>query len=130
MPAPRPLSPHLQIYRWQLTMVLSISHRATGIALSVGTVLLVFWLVAAARGPQAFDAFQGFLGSWFGLLLLFGWSVSLFYHLANGVRHLVWDTGYGLDLPSTYASGWAVLVIAGALTVIAWVLGIAAWSEL
>lgn len=130
MPAPRPLSPHLQIYRWQLTMVLSISHRATGIALSVGAVLLVFWLVAAARGPESFDAFQGFLGSWFGLLLLFGWSISLFYHLANGIRHLVWDTGYGLDLPSTYASGWAVLVITGALTVLSWVLGIAAWSQL
>jgi succinate dehydrogenase / fumarate reductase, cytochrome b subunit len=121
----RPLSPHLQIYRPQLTSVLSITHRATGIALAVGTLLLVCWLIAAATGPQAFASLQGFMGSWLGLLLLFGWSVSLFYHLANGIRHLFWDAGYGFDLPTAYASGWAVLAATAALTIIAWVIALA-----
>ena len=99
--ADRPLSPHLQIYRWQLTSVLSILHRATGVALSVGTILLVWWLVPPLpTGPKPMTAVQDFLGSWIGLLLLFGWSLSLFYHLCNGIRHLVWDTGHALDLKS------------------------------
>ena len=89
--------------------MLSILHRATGVALSVGTILLVWWLVAAADGPGGLCQVQGFLGSWLGLLLLFGWSVALFYHLCNGIRHLCWDTGHGLDLHSVYAGGWAVL---------------------
>ena len=84
MPASRPLSPHLQVYKWQITMVLSISHRATGLALSMGTLLLVWWLVALATGPQAFAVAQGFVGSWLGRLLLLGWTFSLFFHLANG----------------------------------------------
>src|SRR5258708_16088954 len=91
-PAQRPLSPHLQVYRWQLTSVMSILHRATGIALSLGAILLVWWLGAASDGPEPYAAVQRFLGSWIGLLLLFGWSLALFYHLCNGVRHLVWDT--------------------------------------
>jgi succinate dehydrogenase / fumarate reductase cytochrome b subunit len=128
MSDPRPLSPHLQIYRWQLTSVLSILHRLTGIALTAGTILLVWWLVAAANGPDAFASAQWFLGSWFGLLLLFGWSVALFYHLCNGIRHLWWDTGRGLDLPAVYASGWAVLAATAILTILAWVAGIANWG--
>jgi len=124
----RPLSPHLQIYRWQLTMVLSILHRASGVALSVGAVLLVWWLLAAASGPDAYDVVQGFLGSWLGILLLFGWTVSMFYHLCNGIRHLAWDTGVGLDLKSTYATGWTVVVATAILTLIAWVAGIVRWS--
>ena len=96
--ADRPLSPHLQIYRWQLTSVLSILHRASGVTLSAGTILLVWWLIAAASGPEAYEGVQDFLGSWIGLLLLFGWTLSLFYHLCNGIRHLVWDTGHALDL--------------------------------
>jgi succinate dehydrogenase / fumarate reductase, cytochrome b subunit len=119
-PPPRPLSPHLQIYRPQLTSVLSITHRATGIALAAGTLLLVWWLVAAASGPQAFATVQGFMGSWFGLLLLLGWSASLFYHLANGIRHLFWDAGIGFELKTAYASGWAVVIATAALTAIAW----------
>ena len=126
---PRPLSPHLQIYRWQLTSVLSILHRAAGIALGVGAILLVWWLGAVADGPAPYAAFQGFIGSWFGLLLLFGWSVALFYHLCNGIRHLVWDTGRGLELPTVYASGWAVLAATAVLTVVAWIAGISAWSH-
>ena len=125
--ADRPLSPHLQIYRWQLTSVLSILHRATGVALSGGAILLVWWLVAAATGPEAYEGVEEFLGSWIGLLLLFGWTVSLFYHLCNGIRHLVWDTGHALDLESTYLGGWIVLAAAGVLTVAAWIAGIVHW---
>ena len=128
-PSNRPLSPHLQIYKPQLTTVLSISHRATGLALAVGTLLLVWWLVAAANGPDAYARVQSFTGSWFGLLLLFGWAFSLFYHLANGIRHLVWDTGWGLDLKTTYASGWAVVVAAAGLTLIAFIAGMVQWSH-
>ena len=127
MSDPRPLSPHLQIYRWQLTSVLSILHRFTGVALGVGTLLLVWWLAAAAAGPGPYAGVQRFLGSWLGLLLLFGWSAALFYHLCNGIRHLWWDTGNGLDLPSVYASGWAVVIAAAVLTALAWVFGIAHW---
>ncbi|MBX6366883.1 MAG: succinate dehydrogenase, cytochrome b556 subunit [Rhodospirillales bacterium] len=116
----RPLSPHLQIYRWQLTMTLSIAHRATGIALSVGTLLLVWWLVAAATGPEAYRVVQEFLGSWLGILLLIGWSLSLFYHLCAGIRHLVWDTGHGFDIKTVYQSGWTVVVASIGLTILAW----------
>lgn len=125
MPASRPLSPHLQIYRWQITSVLSILHRFTGLALSAGTLLLVWWLVALATGPDAFATAQAFVGSWLGRLLLLGWSFSLFFHLANGIRHLFWDAGYGFEIKTTTASGWAVVVTSVALTVIAWVAGLA-----
>ena len=125
MPASRPLSPHLQVYKWQITMVLSISHRATGVALSVGTLLLVWWLVALATGPQAFAVAQGFVGSWLGRLLLLGWTFSLFFHLANGIRHLFWDAGYGYEIKTTTVSGLAVVAASVALTVIAWVAGLA-----
>jgi len=125
MTAPRPLSPHLQIYRRQITSVLSISHRATGVALSVGTLLLVWWLVALASGPAAFATAQGFIGSWLGRLLLLGWTFSLFFHLANGIRHLFWDAGYGYELKTTYASGWTVVVASVVLTVLAWGVGLA-----
>jgi succinate dehydrogenase / fumarate reductase cytochrome b subunit len=120
----RPLSPHLQIYRWQITSVLSILHRAMGVALSAGTILLAAWLIAAASGPDAFDAMQGFVGSWFGMLLLLGWSVALFYHLLNGVRHLFWDAGYGLDIRTVHASGWAVVAGTAVLTLLAWGIGL------
>ena len=127
-PAQRPLSPHLSIYKPQLTSVLSISHRATGVVLSVGTVFLVWWLVAAASGGSAFGAAQAFWGSWFGLLLLFGWTFSLFFHLCNGIRHLLWDAGWGFELRQTYLTGWIVVAASGALTIIAWIAGLAAWT--
>jgi succinate dehydrogenase cytochrome b subunit len=126
--AARPLSPHLQVYRWQLTSVLSILHRATGIALSVGAILLVLWLVGAASSPDLYGGVQWFISSWLGLVLLFGWTASLFYHLCNGIRHLWWDTGEGLDLPAVYASGWTVLAATAVLTVLAWAFGIAQWG--
>jgi succinate dehydrogenase / fumarate reductase cytochrome b subunit len=121
----RPLSPHLQVYKPQLTSVLSITHRATGVALAVGTLLLVYWLVAAASGPDRFATAQDFIGSPVGIFLLLGWSVALFYHLANGIRHLGWDAGYGFELPAAYRSGYAVLIATAALTAISWIIGIA-----
>lgn len=124
----RPLSPHLQIYRWQLTAVLSILHRASGIWLSFGAIFLVWWLLAAAFGPAAYHVFQGFFRSPPGLFLVFLWTAALFYHLCNGVRHLTWDCGWGFELRSVYRSGWAVLALSTALTVIAWVIGYFQWS--
>jgi succinate dehydrogenase / fumarate reductase cytochrome b subunit len=124
-PADRPLSPHLQIYKPQLTSMLSISHRLTGVALGLGTLFLVWWLVAAASGDAAFATAQAFFGSWLGLLLLFGWTYSFFFHLCNGVRHLMWDTGYGLDLHTAYATGWVVLAASGVLTLAAFAAGLA-----
>lgn len=124
----RPLSPHLQVYKWQLTSVLSILHRATGLALAVGTIFLVWWLMAAATGPTAFRVAQDFWGSWIGMLLLLGWSWSLFYHLCNGIRHLFWDTGHGFELTTTYASGWTVVAASFALTIIAWVAALTVWG--
>jgi succinate dehydrogenase / fumarate reductase cytochrome b subunit len=120
-PQNRPLSPDLQIYRPQLTSVLSFSHRVTGIALSIGTLLLISWLMAAAAGPQAYSAIQRFLNSWLGLVLMFGWTFSFFFHLCNGLRHLRWDTGYGFELRAIYASGWTVVVVSTALTIGAWI---------
>lgn len=117
----RPLSPDMQIYRPQLTSVLSISHRVTGIALSVGTLMLILWLTAAAAGPQAYSAVRGFVHSWLGLLLMFGWTFSLFFHLCNGIRHLVWDAGHGFQLRTIYASGWTVVVASTVLTIAAWI---------
>lgn len=122
----RPLSPHLQVYRPQLTSVLSILHRMTGVALAVGTLLLVWWLIAAASGAEAFSTVQGVIGSWIGRLLLFGWSFALFYHLANGIRHLFWDAGRGFDLPIVHATGWIVVGVSVVLTMAAWVWGYSA----
>jgi succinate dehydrogenase / fumarate reductase cytochrome b subunit len=122
--AARPLSPHIQVYRWQLTMSLSILHRATGVALAVGTVILVWWLVAAATGPEQFAFAQNVMGSWIGRILLFGWTFALFYHLANGIRHLFWDAGYGFGLPAMYRSGWLVVGVSIALTILSWIWGL------
>lgn len=116
----RPLSPHLQVYRPQLTSVLSILHRLTGIGLSLGAVVLVVWLVALALGGSVWSVVSASLDSWFGRLLLMGWVWALFFHLCTGIRHLVWDTGRGLDLPSVYRSGYAAIVVSTALTGVVW----------
>ncbi len=121
----RPLSPHLQVYRPQLTSVLSILHRFTGVALVVGSVLLVYWLAAAATGAGAYETAQTLIGSWIGRLLLFGWTFALFYHLCNGIRHLFWDIGMGFELADAYRSGWLVVIATVALTLGSWVLGYA-----
>ena len=122
----RPLSPHLQVYKPQLTSVLSILLRLIGVALALGTLLLVWWLIAAATGPEAYDTVQGFIGSIIGRLLLLGWTFALFYHLANGIRHLAWDTGRGFELATAYSTGWLVVIAAIVLTLASWVGGYAA----
>lgn len=116
----RPLSPHLQIYSPQITSMLSILHRATGIALTLGAVFLVYWLSAAAYGPNEFERAQIYMGSWFGQLVLLGVSFSLFYHLANGIRHLIWDAGYGFELSVLRVTGMVVVVFAFGLTILIW----------
>ncbi len=121
----RPLSPHLQVYRPQFTSMLSILHRLTGVILAFGTLLLVWWLIAAATGPEAYDTVQGFIGSIIGRLLLLGWTFALFYHLANGIRHLAWDTGRGFELATAYSSGWLVVIASVVLTIASWVGGYA-----
>ena len=126
-PVRRPLSPHIQVYRPQLTSVLSIMNRISGIATSVGTLLMVWWLVASAGSPGGFATMQWFMGSFVGIILLFGWTVALVYHFVGGLRHLAWDAGYGFDLPEVYASGWAAVAATGILTVLIWVVGLAVW---
>jgi succinate dehydrogenase / fumarate reductase cytochrome b subunit len=119
----RPISPHLQIYKWQITSVLSILHRITGAALGIGTLLLAWWLLAAASGPHAFAVAQGFIASWLGRLILLGFSWALFFHLCNGIRHLAWDAGYGFDIPTVERTGWLVVIGSAALTLLAWFIG-------
>jgi succinate dehydrogenase / fumarate reductase cytochrome b subunit len=116
----RPLSPHLQIYRPQLTSVLSVTHRGTGIALVAGSLLLVYWLLSAASGAEAYASAQALLSSWIGRIVLLGFSFSLFFHLCNGIRHLFWDVGLGFELKTTYASGTAVVIASIAMTVASW----------
>ena len=112
----RPLSPHLQVYRPQMTSVLSILHRATGVALSAGVVVLVYWLVALASGSAAYDAAAAILGSGWLRICYAGWSFCFFYHLANGIRHLAWDIGLGFEMNQINASGWFVLIVASVAT--------------
>jgi succinate dehydrogenase / fumarate reductase, cytochrome b subunit len=118
--AKRPLSPHIQIYRWPINMALSITHRATGIGLALGLILLTWWLLALASGPEAFETVQAVMRSWFGVLVLFLWTLALFYHLGNGIRHLIWDAGYGFEIETARTSAIAVLVFAGAMAVLTW----------
>jgi succinate dehydrogenase / fumarate reductase cytochrome b subunit len=120
---PRPTSPHLQIYRPQLTSILSILHRITGVFLSLGILALIYWLGAAATGPEAFDKAQTIAASIVGRSLLFLWTGAFFYHLLNGIRHLAWDAGWGFELSTTYRSGWSVLIGALILSLVAWTLG-------
>jgi succinate dehydrogenase / fumarate reductase cytochrome b subunit len=118
----RPLSPHLSIYRWPITMIVSILHRITGAGLSLGVALLALWLVSAATGASAYDRFTGVLGHPAGQLLLLGWTFAFFLHLANGIRHLVWDTGRGLSRQQATTSAWFVIVAAVLLTAGYWIL--------
>lgn len=117
----RPLSPHMQIYRWPISMATSIFHRATGVANAAGMVLITFWLVALAMGSDTYKVAQEVLSSPFGRLILFGFTVSLVYHLANGIRHLMWDTGRGYELGTARASGIFVFVFTALATIAIWV---------
>ena len=116
----RPLSPHLQVYRPQITSVLSILNRLTGIISSVAALAMVWWLVALAAGPGAFGTVQAVAGSWLGLLVLFGWTAALFYHFFAGIRHLAWDNGIGFSLDATHRSGWATVIATVVCTVVTW----------
>lgn len=115
-----PLSPHLGIYKPQLTSVLSILHRITGVSLVVGSLLLCYWLVSLSSGQASFETAHGFVQSWFGQILLFLWTFALSYHLLNGIRHLCWDIGIGLSLKNTYMSGWIVIAASSLLTLSIW----------
>ena len=115
----RPLSPHIQIYKPQLTSVLSILHRATGIFLCLGAGVFAWWIIALAIGPEAFSTVRGALDSWLGRLLLGVWTFCFFFHLLNGVRHLFWDAGVGFEIRTAYASGTTVVAASIVLTVIA-----------
>lgn len=121
----RPISPHLQVYRWQITMALSILHRVTGVGLGLGLLLITWWLVAAASGPEYFDLVQGVMTSIFGRLILFGFTLALFLHMCNGIRHLFWDAGYGFEIDSARKSSWLVVAGAIGLTVTTFVIGYA-----
>ncbi len=116
----RPLSPHISIYRWPVTMASSILHRATGLAMAAGFIVLVGWLFDAASGPAVYAKFMEVMDSTVGLVLLIGWSFAFFYHLSNGIRHLVWDTGRGFEIDRATASAWFVIVLSVVLTAAFW----------
>ena len=117
---PRPLSPHLQVYRWQIQMMTSIIHRATGIILALGALLIAAALLALATGPEAWDCVRDLAASWFGLAVLFGWTWAFAYHLLNGIRHLVQDAGFGFSIPAFVRNGWLSVVGSLLLTGAIW----------
>lgn len=119
--AKRPLSPHLQIYAPSISMVMSIVHRATGAALYLGTILLAWWLFAAATGPAYFDYVSSIFNSTLGRLVLFGYTWALFHHMLGGIRHFIWDTIRGHDLKSVYLLSWGTLALSLLLTFLVWV---------
>ncbi|WNJ90823.1 succinate dehydrogenase, cytochrome b556 subunit [Bosea sp. 685] len=123
--AARPLSPHLQIYRWSWTMAMSVVHRGTGCALYAGTVLIAAWLVAAASGPAAFETAQAIAGSILGRLVLFGYSFALLHHMVGGLRHFVWDMGYGYEPETRMNLAKYSVVVSGGLTLLVWILAYA-----
>lgn len=125
----RPLSPHLQVYRWQVQMVTSILHRATGIVLAVGMVGLVWGLLALAAGPERWAAFTACAGSPFGKLVLLGFSWALAYHLVNGIRHLVQDAGHGYAIPEFVRSSWLSIIGSFVLVALAWGVVLAHWGH-
>ncbi len=116
----RPLSPHLQVYRWQITMLMSIAHRASGVLLAIGALGLVGWLLALAAGPAAYEQWRAMAASLPGQIVLFALSAALVYHLLNGLRHLLWDTGRALDIADVYRTGYTVWVLTIVLTAGIW----------
>ncbi len=119
--ANRPLSPHLQVYKPQLTSVMSILHRMTGAALAVGALIMVWWLAAAALGEGAYQGFANFAGSPLGLFMLFGWTFCFYYHLFNGIRHLIWDMVFLFKIENAYRAGYVVLALTAFATIATWV---------
>jgi succinate dehydrogenase / fumarate reductase cytochrome b subunit len=119
----RPLSPHLRIYRWPMPMIMSIVHRITGVGLYFGTPLLVWWLVAAGSGANAYAKMSGFIGSAFGRLILFGYTWALIHHMLGGIRHLIWDIGYGFEPNEREALSLATILASIVLTVLLWIVG-------
>ena len=117
----RPLSPHLQVYRPQITSILSIIHRLTGVALAAGALLFACWILAATYGEDAFVIAQRMLGSWFGQLVLLGFTFALFYHLGNGIRHLAWDAGWGFEMDKLRVSGWIVVLFSLLMTCVTFI---------
>jgi len=123
----RPISPHLQVYKPQMSSVTSIFHRITGCALGLGTLLLTLWLVTAASDDSAFSVVQAIFASWIGILILIGFTAALFYHFANGIRHLAWDAGHGFELPVMHRSGVLVFAATVFLTVVFWAVAFLIW---
>ena len=120
----RPISPHLQVYKPQITSVLSIFHRITGVAMTFGLILLVVWIFTLSLGKEYFEYFSMFIKSWFGMLTLFGFTFALNYHFCNGIRHLFWDAGYGYEIETVQKSGLAVVVVSCSLTILIWYLSL------
>jgi succinate dehydrogenase / fumarate reductase, cytochrome b subunit len=120
-PQSRPLSPHLQIYRFMLTTMMSIVHRITGAGLYFGMALLVLWLLAAATAPEWFEVMQSIFGHWLGMLVLFGFTWALLHHMLGGIRHLIWDTGRGFGLRTIEWLARANLALSVVLTILLWV---------
>ncbi len=121
----RPTSPHLQVYKLPLPALLSITHRATGVFLAMGTILLSIWIISLASSADDFQNVREFIASFIGRLLLLGWTFSLFYHLFNGIRHLYWDMAKGLELKSVYNSGYVTVAAAAVFTLLVWIIGYA-----
>lgn len=117
----RPLSPHLQVYKPQMTSVLSILHRATGIVIALGALVIAYWLWSIAMGADRYECIQWLLSSVIGRIFMFIWTICTFYHLCNGIRHLLWDIGYGFELDQAYLSGKLVLVFTVVFTIVAWI---------
>lgn len=124
-PAARPLSPHLQIYRWSWTMAMSVAHRITGVALYGGTLLIALWLVAAASGPAAYDTAQAIAGSVLGRLVLFGYTFVLLHHMVGGLRHFIWDMGHGYDPQTRMNLAKFSGLVSGILTLVVWIVAYA-----
>ncbi len=116
----RPTSPHMSVYRWPITMTLSILHRMTGVALTAGLVVYVLWLMSAATGGTEYQQFVALAQTVPGRIALVGWSFAFFFHLSNGVRHLFWDTGRGFEKAQANASSWVVIVTSVFLTLLYW----------
>ncbi len=117
---PRPLSPHLSVYKFRITSTLSILHRMTGVVMSIGAIAFVWWLFAVASGPEAYATFTSVAGSIVGKIAIAGWLFTFFYHLCNGVRHLFWDAGKGFEIEQARASGWTVVAVSALATAAAW----------